>query len=103
MGIKHDTRRESYQKVDILTRQKVILQAFETYGAMTARECARHLGFVDLNGVKPRITELCQKGALEAICKEKDLVTNRSVAVYRVRPTGPGPDAQLRLSGDPPP
>lgn len=43
MGITHDTRRESYQKVDILTRQKVILQAFETYGAMTARECARHL------------------------------------------------------------
>lgn len=97
-GITSETRRESYYKVDTLTRQKVILQAFRELGDMTARECAAHLGFTDLNGVKPRITELCQKGQLDAVAKRKDPLTNRNVAVYRVRASGPGSNPQTQLN-----
>lgn len=100
--ITHETRRESYNKVDAVTRQGIVLQTFRKFGDMTARECAAHLGFYDLNGVKPRITELCQKGILEAFTKQLDPITNRKVAVYRIKASGPGKDAQLRLKEDSP-
>lgn len=82
--ITHETRRESYDKVDSQTRQRVILDAYSKYGDMTARECARLLGYHDLNAVKPRITELCKKGQLVAVEKRKDPLTDRNVAVFRI-------------------
>lgn len=80
--ITQETRRESNRAVDRLTRCKRILEAYATYGPMTARECARKLGFTDLNAVKPRITELCQKGYLRACGKAYDELTQRRVARF---------------------
>lgn len=82
--ITQETRRESNRLVDRLTRSKKILEAYARYGPMTARECARKLGFTDLNAVKPRITELCQKGYLRACGKEYDSLTCRNVALFEL-------------------
>ena len=88
--ITKETRRESYDKLDPSTRQAVILDAFRRHGDMTARECAKALGYTDLNAVKPRITELCHKGWLEAVGKKLDPTTLRNVAVFHIRA---GPDS----------
>lgn len=82
--ITHETRRESNKMVDRLTRCRKIMEAYARYGPMTARECARKLGFTDLNAVKPRITELCQKGYLRACGKEYDSLTCRNVALFEL-------------------
>ena len=85
--ITQETRRESNKMVDRLTRCRKIMEAYATYGPMTARECARKLGFTDLNAVKPRITELCQKGYLRACGKAYDGLTKRNVAVFAAVPS----------------
>ena len=85
--ITQETRRESNKMVDRLTRCRKIMEAYARYGPMTARECARKLGFTDLNAVKPRITELCQKGYLRACGKAYDDLTKRNVAVFAAVPS----------------
>ena len=79
-------RKNAGEKVFFLTpkseRKRLIL---ETLGEreMTAREIAQKLNFSDLNAVKPRITELCNAGMLEACGKSWDARTARRVSVYR--------------------
>lgn len=55
---------------------------------MTAREVKDALGFDDMDAVRPRLTELCQKGILETVPDQKkyEPSTNRWVAVYRRKP-----------------
>ena len=55
---------------------------------MTAREVKDALGFDDMDAVRPRLTELCQKGILETVPDKKkyEPSTNRWVAVYRRKP-----------------
>jgi len=50
---------------------------------MTARMIATELGFSDMNAVKPRLTELKNKGIIEASGKAYDALTKRSVALFR--------------------
>ncbi len=84
-AITMETRRESYNLLDKAKRQEEVMGAFRHYGDMTARQCGKRLGYQDLNGVKPRITELCQSGKLlKAKDKVFDSETGRSVAVFGV-------------------
>lgn len=55
---------------------------------MTAREVMRALHYPEPNTVRPRLTELCQKGVLETVPDKKkyEPSTNRWVAVYRRKP-----------------
>lgn len=80
--IQKECRRESFFLTPKSERKRLIL---ETLGEreMTAREIVQKLNFSDLNAVKPRITELCNAGMLEACGKSWDARTARRVSVYR--------------------
>lgn len=41
------------------------------------------MGYMDLNAVKPRITELKAAGRIEAVGKAYDDISKRRVAVYK--------------------
>lgn len=79
--ITKETRLESY--ITRPTRQSEILAVMKKYGDMTARDISYRMGFVDLNAVKPRLSELLRAGKVEVITKKKDRVTGKTVAVYR--------------------
>lgn len=80
--ITEETRLESYLKTPTSKRQNMILECMGTR-EMTARMIATELGFSDMNAVKPRLTELKDKGIIEATGKAYDSLTKRSVAVFR--------------------
>ena len=80
--IQRECRRESFMKTRFSKRYRMILDALGDR-EMTAREIAYKLNFYDLNAVKPRITELCNSGLLEACGKAYDYITDRAVSVYR--------------------
>lgn len=77
-----ETRFESFLKTDRQTRQQQILDAWPD-GPATAREIGRKLGYFDLNAVKPRITELVQKGKLVESGQKYDQATDRNVTCWR--------------------
>lgn len=81
MSITTETRREAFL-MKPTPRQTDILTILGDR-AMTAREIAAAMCFSDLNAVKPRLTELKQNGAVEAVGKAFDMVTGRNVAVYK--------------------
>ena len=85
MSITQETRRESNVKTDRETRYQKILAILKPGVEMTAREIKDALGFDDMDAVRPRLTELCQKGILETVPDKKkyEPSTNRWVAVYR--------------------
>lgn len=85
MSITQETRRESNVKTDRETRYQKILAILKPGVEMTAREVKDALGFDDMDAVRPRLTELCQKGILETVPDKKkyEPSTNRWVAVYR--------------------
>lgn len=78
-----ETRRESHQKTEKPKRYDEILTVLTAGKELTAREIAYALRYSDLNAVKPRLTELCRKGTVEAVGKKYDPLTQRNVAVYR--------------------
>lgn len=80
-----ETRRESNLKTDRGTRYNMILSVLEPGVELTAREIKDVLGFDDMDAVRPRLTELCQKGVLETVPDKKkyEPSTDRRVAVYR--------------------
>lgn len=82
-GITKETRRESHQKTEKPKRYDQILTVLAAGKELTAREIAYALGYSDLNAVKPRLTELCGRGAVDASGKKYDPLTQRTVAVYR--------------------
>lgn len=88
MSITQETRRESNVKTDRETRYQKILAVLEPGVERTAREIKDILGFDDMDAVRPRLTELCQKGILETVPDQKkyEPSTNRWVAVYRRKP-----------------
>ncbi len=85
MSITQETRRDSNVKTDRETRYQKILAILKPGVEMTAREVKDALGFDDMDAVRPRLTELCQKGILETVPDKKkyEPSTNRWVAVYR--------------------
>lgn len=83
MSITQETRRESHARVNKTARYALILGVLRGK-QMTAREIAYKLGFSDLNAVKPRLTELHQRGRVQVTGKRVDGVTKKKVAVYEV-------------------
>ena len=80
--IQRECRRESFVNTPVAKRKRMILYTIGDR-EMTARDIAYRLNFYDLNAVKPRITELCNAGLLEACGKAHDYITDRTVSVYR--------------------
>lgn len=84
MSITEETRRESYEELDAATIKNHILEILEDGAEYTAREIAlRMYGKPDRQAVAPRLTELSKEGLIEAVRKKRDLVTGRTVAVFR--------------------
>lgn len=77
----HNNSRESYALLDRESRQEVILAVFGESGRpLSDRMVAEELGFVDMNRVRPRITELVKSGRLvELRRKHYDEQTQRNV------------------------
>lgn len=78
-----ECRNLSYALMDAATRRAKIYRLFTEHGAMTAREVRDKIGAQDMNYVRPRITELAQKGMLAEAGKKKDAITDRQVTVWR--------------------
>lgn len=72
---------ESWGKFDTSKRCKMILDAMDK--PMTAREIAYKLNFSDLNAVKPRLSEMKERGTVEVIGKAYDQLTGVHVSVCR--------------------
>lgn len=53
---------------------------------LTDRQIKDSLGYSDLNMVRPRITELCNKGIIEQCGDCKDDVTGKTVRIVRIIP-----------------
>ena len=72
-------------------RYKSIIECFKKYGQMTARECKDRLGLHDMNQVRPRITELCNKPyeILEAVAEKHDNLTKKTVSVFAIKSEEP--------------
>ena len=81
--ITKETRLESYIFTKHKTRYKEILRVLDNK-KMTARQIAYTLNFSDLNAVRPRLTELEQKGIIEIVGQEKDDISCRNVAVSKI-------------------
>ena len=80
--ITKETRLESYLQRPVSQRQNMILEALGD-DEKSARMIATELGFSDLNAVKPRITELKQKGIIVVSGKAYDSLTKRTVALFK--------------------
>lgn len=51
---------------------------------LTDREICTGIGYLDMNAVRPRITEMVKDGTLLEAGKVKDPVTNRSVRTVQI-------------------
>lgn len=80
-AITKQTRRESYLNRPV-ARSVAILEVLGD-NLMTSREIAKEMGYLDLNAVKPRLTELLDGGLVEVAGKVLDETTNRSVVVWK--------------------
>lgn len=81
-SITKETRQEAYITRP-MTRANEIMRYLGNR-ELTAREIAYGMGFNDLNAVKPRLTELKTQGKVEAVRKKKDVITGKTVAVWRI-------------------
>ena len=75
------TRKESFMRRPT-PRQKQILIVLGNR-EMTARQIAVEMGFLDLNSVKPRLTELKEAGLIKTVGMAYDKTTERNVAIWR--------------------
>lgn len=80
--ITRETRLESWLTTPRDKRKDLIKKALDRK-AMTARELAKELGFVERNAVAPRLTEMMKAGDVFVCGKKKDPITGKNVAVYR--------------------
>ena len=95
MSITTETRRESYHAVlpTLTERQMTVLQILKECGDMTAQETAAELlrrGITptdERNFAAPRLTELADKGLVEAIGKKICSKTGRRVTVWSATET----------------
>lgn len=67
-------------------RENKIIGAIRLLGHATDRQVKDHLGFADMNAVRPRITELVQAHVLSEVADEIDETTNRTVRVVAINP-----------------
>lgn len=75
------------EKEKLHRRQQNILSFLENQRVeMTDRQIMFRMGFTEPNAVRPRITELIEKGFLEECGKVKCLVTKKNVRTVRIKP-----------------
>lgn len=74
-------RGESIKSMDAASRRVAILIALGD-GPSTARRLAYKLGYAERNAVAPRLTELCEKGLVEPVGKERCEVTGKKVTIW---------------------
>lgn len=90
MSLTKQTRRESYENLDVETLYKNIKDVLAGGIKLTAREIAEILYWRGVvvypvrQAVAPRLTELVDKGIVEVVGKIHDTQTGRNVAVYRL-------------------
>lgn len=85
----HENSLEAYysgQSEAFTKRENMILTALNAIGMGTDREIMEHLNLPDMNAVRPRITELINKGVLYELTTTKDHLTGKSVRIVRIRP-----------------
>ena len=75
-------------------RQTEIIHAVRGMKECTVRELCERLGYSDLNAIRPRCTELIDKGVLEEAGSKKCDKTGRTVMTVRITPL---PKPQLEL------
>lgn len=81
----HPHTRESFEKLDRVGRETAVLRAFDSVGLATDRQVATHLGFKDMNAVRPTITHLVKDGTIVETANTHCSVTGRRVRVCRRR------------------
>ena len=90
MSITDETRREANEAVPRSEHEKMVVDAFfVSMGPMTARQTVRSLNertnvIWDINMVRPRLTELTDKGVLEVACKVWEQGGRRRVAAWQL-------------------
>lgn len=93
MSIQAENRREAYYEVqqDAPTRRWYIVNILRLHpSGMTAEDILQELltdgiiAAIDPNYVRPRLTELCAEGIIEAAGKAKSPRTGKSVTVWRL-------------------
>lgn len=77
----HQGRREMFSR-----RSAEILAVLSLLGEASDRQVCEHLGFTDMNAVRPRVTELMDAGVLEEVGCRLDPVTERRVRIVRIVP-----------------
>lgn len=90
MSITKETRRESFYAIlpTLTQRQRTVLQILRECGDLTAQEIASELfrrritPTDERNFAAPRLTELCDMGAVKAFGKKKCAKTGRNVTVW---------------------
>ena len=85
----HANSLEAYYagRVDQFTRrEQEIIGVLTKRGHATDRQVRDALGFVDMNAVRPRITELIEDGLLQHVADEVDEVTKRTVRIVSICP-----------------
>lgn len=76
-------------------RRAAVYATLRRFGKMTDRQVKEALGLPDMNGVRPRITELVADGWAEECGVITDPITDRSVRVVRAI----SPDEHARRDG----
>lgn len=74
------------EKERLHRRQQNVLSFLENQRVpMTDRQIMFRMGYLEPNAVRPRITELIEKGFLEECGKVKCLVTKKNVRTVRIK------------------
>jgi len=82
----HQNSSTAYHMLDREARKEAILQVYgKSSRPLTDREVAQELGFADMNGARPRITEMIGSGVLVEAGSVKDSVTGRSGRLVRIK------------------
>lgn len=75
------------EKTKLSRRSRDILSHLEKFrGPFTDRQIMERMGFSEPNAVRPRITELIEKGFLEECGKVECMITHKNVRTVRIKP-----------------
>lgn len=89
--IQFDTRAEANETVDRVKRYTQIIECLREKPQQTAKEIAvmmckkGYIPYSERNFTAPRLTEMSQRGIVEAVGKTKCRYTGKTVAVYALR------------------
>jgi len=77
---------ENDRELIFSNREREVIAAFEDIGAETDRSILAYLRYTDMNAVRPRITELINKGVLREVGSVICPVTKKRVRVCAITP-----------------